>query len=556
MQSTILKDLIDTMKSVYDEAKDLYKSGKSPRVSLSRGAKKGTLQFPVIASRAISLEDITMISKALERQYVSFVRIVASLNATTEEKDIESYLKTLHQNFELDDVDTTTAGKTFLRSIDSKVNEGLNVVHDLNKEAFKSARIIDENAIIVEPMDLSTKQRMNYFNKVQNIAEGNLYRSHNGIFAISESGSIKEIFLIENEGNYSICESIAFPDNIVYASNAHILAEAEKLMGPIMKADCKPYEYPFNESILNDLCHNTELGLLTEKTFKFNSKSGKHEAIKPNSKPTKVYQYNSKQKGYQQEIYHKFLSDDNKNTNVEKSKAPNPEEQATQLSMVADKNGGLTDNDVKKANELVPTMLHLVTHFKKDDKIVQSQDYLIGVKTIIHPVSTDSMISNLTKGVKRDKTFLNILKYTTGEINFFKDLVFTIGNIKDEIKSKYKDSMWWSALRRRQEKAKNLAKIRAKNQLLPNATIVMTQDEVDIIKQQYKIDFGKAATAKSLMSSYYLLAFVIVDPSAEIAKFLFDGENDFSQQSYTSLERENSNQAKEVKNIMQILGKM
>ena len=58
------------------------------------------------------------------------------------------------------------------------------------------------------------------------------------------------------------------------------------------------------------------------------------------------------------------------------------------------------------------------------------------------------------------------------------------------------------------------------------------------------------------MKSYFLLGFAILDPATETIRIIFDGDADYNTLSYTALERENSNQAREVKNIMQVLGKM
>lgn len=81
-------------------------------------------------------------------------------------------------------------------------------------------------------------------------------------------------------------------------------------------------------------------------------------------------------------------------------------------------------------------------------------------------------------------------------------------------------------------------------------------DEVQKLRNDHSVDLMDTHTVRKLMDQYFLLAFVIADTASELAYFMFDGEGDFQQYSYVSLERENSNQARDVKNIMQILGKM
>lgn len=528
MAESIFTDIVNTFKEINDSTKQALKTAKG-RQSLSRTAKKGTMQFAVITSRANSLADTTMIAKALERQYVSFIRVVASLNATTNEDDVESYLKTLHQNFDIGDVSTTgRIGSLFQKS--NRLEETFNRLHELNETVLSSY----DDKIVVHYKDLPMYQRNNYFNQVSKLVKGPLYQTPKGIFTEND-GMVSELFLTESieDGTYEIMRSHEIPQSFEFTKMDNRLANS--YMQVAQARETKEYQYPFNDTILNELC--------TESKIIINEAKGKKSLGLGNAAVSKKIKYGINSTKLKGNISNNLTGD--MTINVKQSQNNKPINKVNELS----------DNDAKKANELVPTMVHLVTHFQKNDKIVRTEEYIIGVKTIIHPVTSESMIENLVKGVKRDRMFQHILKYTTGEVSFFKDLVFALNDIKGEIKTKYKDSIWWTALRRRKERAKILSRIGV-NSLLPNATIVVTQDEIDYIRNNYKIDFSNTNTAIELMKSYYLLGFVIVDPSVETCKFLFDGDVDFREQSYTSLERENSNKAKDIQNIMQILGKM
>lgn len=542
MAESIFQDIVNTFKEINNETKQAFKATKNRPQSISRAAKKGTMQFAVITSRANSLADTTMVAKALERQYVSFIRVVASLNATTHEDDIDSYLKTLHQNFDIGDVSTTGRIGSILQST-KELEESFNRLHELNETVINA----DPNKIVVHYKDLPMYQRNNYFNQVGKLVKGPLYKTSKGIFTESE-GLISEIFLTESleNGTYEIVQSHKIPQSFEFTKIDNTLANS--YMKAVQIRESKEYQYPFNETILNDLCTESTITINEAKARSGNNKSNSNSV--PVSRKVRYNISSNKVKG---DINNNLSGNvgvsmgmvGNMDVNLKKAPDKKPINRVIELS----------DNDAKKANELVPTMVHLVTHFQKDDKIVRTEEYLIGVKTIIHPVSSESMIENLVKGVKRDRMFQHILKYTTGEVSFFKDLVLTLNDIKGEIKTKYRDSIWWTALRRRKERAKVLSRIRV-NELLPNATIVVTSDELEYIRVNYKIDFNNINTAKELMKAYYLLGFVIVDPSVETCKFLFDGDVDFREQSYSSLERENSNKSKEIQNIMQILGKM
>src|SRR5699024_9085272 len=98
----ILKDINDTLKDVKNIAKELsFKSDTIKGTSLAKMSSAATLQFPIIVSRSINNDTAQAVSKAMERQYATFVQIVISLNPYLDlqkDKDMSSYLKNIHQN--------------------------------------------------------------------------------------------------------------------------------------------------------------------------------------------------------------------------------------------------------------------------------------------------------------------------------------------------------------------------------------------------------------------------------------------------------------------------
>ena len=504
--NTILKDIIDSIKIGYDFANDkISKISKFKNTnSISRGAKSGTLQFQTITTDSISLKEGIMISKALERNYVSFIRILTSLNSVTSAKNVQDYLSNLHQNLDL--YESYQGGN--LESVEYGLAYKLDKMHDMHKQ-FKS---LYEGKMLIEHKDLPLLERNSYFKQLKEMVEGKCVKTNKGVFELNEDGTASEIFLLEDsDRNMSVYKSMPIDVNFRFMSESITVTE-NKMKHNLLKEN-KEFISPFKETCLNELTSPTKLGIRYN-----NSVSKLNGATKDNGD----IQF-----------------------------ADNP----TTINKVS-KDGGLLDNDAKKANELVPTMLRLVTHFQnKEGKIIRTEEYIIGVKAELHPVNTASIVENLVKGIKKNNTFFNFVKLTTGEISFFKDFVFALNDIKDDVDSKFRDNSWWSALKRRKQYAKVFSRLGIKD-YKPNSTIVVSIDEINLIKQQYKLDFSDKNVVKKLMNNYFLLGFVICDPSTETCKFLFDGDRDFVTYSYASLERENSNKTKEISNIMQILGKM
>lgn len=202
----------------------------------------------------------------------------------------------------------------------------------------------------------------------------------------------------------------------------------------------------------------------------------------------------------------------------------------------------LADNDVKKANELVPTTLTVTLQLIKGDNFGGNQNFVIGVKGLMHPVNSNEMISNLLDGFKSGNKFFNFIRWTTGEISFLKDLLFNVDEIKEDVIKKHSktNSHWWSTLKRRKALARTKNAF-GKAKILPNATIVCSMEELMEMKDAYNVDLMDPKNIKRIMDRYFLLGFVVVDESQELCYFMFDGESEYQALSFKGLEKENNN---------------
>lgn len=115
IHETLLKDIMD----LYDEVKDIAKNGKVVKgkgpmagvSSLSKASSNLTLVFPVICSRGISIENSSMISKAIEKNSVTMLqRMFTSWQiADSGVENAQDYIRQFHSNISsrvasLDDV--------------------------------------------------------------------------------------------------------------------------------------------------------------------------------------------------------------------------------------------------------------------------------------------------------------------------------------------------------------------------------------------------------------------------------------------------------------------
>ena len=215
----------------------------------------------------------------------------------------------------------------------------------------------------------------------------------------------------------------------------------------------------------------------------------------------------------------------------------------------------MNDSEVKKANEAIPTTLALKIHIQdKSGAIRQTIDFLIGVKVVLHPVSSNEIVNNLSGN--RGK-FFDFIRWTSGEISFFKDFVFAIDDIKRDVVNKSQGkSGWFPVLKRTQARSNILKRFKGKG-YMPNATLIVSLEELEDLKSKTGMDLTNESAVKNIMNKYFLLAFIIVDASTETIQIL-DGRDGagFETLSFNSLKREsNGNSAAEFKEILKSMNK-
>ena len=200
--------------------------------------------------------------------------------------------------------------------------------------------------------------------------------------------------------------------------------------------------------------------------------------------------------------------------------------------------------DIKKANEATPSLMiiNFVTQADgRDNEIVNTA--VIGVKCVIHYVSSSEMMNRMVLKNTDRRGLLNFIRATTGEIQFFRDFLFAIDRAKIDAvakTSKGSNSRIWKMLEIRANRAKMNATARADNAACAAITmLVLSKAEVDIIKQSYRLDLSKASTMLSVMKGYNFIGVAVIDEVNEKVDFLYDdGTKNFETISFMSLERE------------------
>lgn len=219
----------------------------------------------------------------------------------------------------------------------------------------------------------------------------------------------------------------------------------------------------------------------------------------------------------------------------------------------------LIDTDVKKANEMIPTLMN-VTFTQIIDKTPVLSSIVIGVKAKMIPLDSMDIMNRIINKNKDNNFFIKFFRSTTREISFVKDFVLAIDKAKSDALSfstKGRSNKIWKILEKRASKSKASRIVNTNNSAMAISTLVITSEEAEALKKMNGIDVYNPKTAGSIMESYNLLAFGIVDDMMETFKIMRDnGDYSYETYAYSALEKELSDsQAKKTLNLMAKIAK-
>lgn len=215
----------------------------------------------------------------------------------------------------------------------------------------------------------------------------------------------------------------------------------------------------------------------------------------------------------------------------------------------------LVDQDVKKANELVPTLMH-VNFVSVDDKSKYpiSTSLVVGVKAKLYAIDGVDIMDRLKVKHNDKNLLLNLVKASTREISFFKDFILAIDKAKIDAISQSRrgsSSKMWKVLERRATKSKIRRFLSMKNDATAITTVCITQDEAEFLKKTEYIDIENSKTIRPIMDAYNMMGFVIADESLEVCKFMFDtGDDQWEMLTFNNLEKEQKDNTKKIINLM------
>lgn len=214
----------------------------------------------------------------------------------------------------------------------------------------------------------------------------------------------------------------------------------------------------------------------------------------------------------------------------------------------------ILSSDVKKVNELVPSMMIINFMIKDPTGEMKRQQSTIGVKCKMYPVNSNEMVNKIVSKHVDSNILLKLVKVGTREISFFKDFLLAIDGAKINALSKSKrgsSSKLFKVLERRALGGKVRKTFGSVNNCKPIFSLVISREEADYMLNYNDVDVDNPRVVIPIMEKLNLMYFVIVDESNETAKFLLDGDTNYETLSFSALEKEtNDGGYKKVVNLM------
>ena len=473
----ILKDLITDVLDVADNSEiDKFISKKNPSIkSITRANKDLTMTFPVMASNTVDPASAQLVSRALERKFVTLTQMLLSAISITSSKDAIDHLKNVHSNLDLSslfDVDDYLA---------------------ISQEA-----------------------------------------TANHIFDAAEIKAVYE----------------AFRQDRLHAKPINHLRES--LMDDMMSRMRQDPKFNANiaDARFNNLSDEDKaraVNLLNTDTATRN-----RDLTRQNRTLTQQLNDIERNEGRMRRNFARTQSQSNRRINDLRQSNDNLQSRLDDIRN--NTRAGLVklakDQDYKKANELQPTLLQIQFISTNDNNDPITVDAYVGIKTKIYCVDSADIANHIVSKRSYNFSLYNLIKATSGEIEFWRDFVFAIKKAKiDAVSNTHRgsSSKLWKVLERRALASKINRFMSARNDATAITTLMVSAYDVEMLRKMEDIDISDSRVARKLMDDYNLVGIVIVDDSTESAKIIFDtGDDEYEPYTFKTLKRDDKMDYKQM----------
>lgn len=537
-------------------------SDSSSNGSIIARARNSVLQFPVyITNSGIRVNEAHLISKFLERVYASYVQQTLAQNPIRSEEDLQNmnFLKDIHVNFKESGY-VPNKYYTPIDDIDKMITES-----KYNKIYGDGFVVEFTNVEITDPYYLAEFRRLSHEPLEGFKFEDKRLGIGGGTYNSADDKDQEEPKKAETPKKTETTKKKDDPDR-------------NKTSSTIEKTKYPDKEYSDNQLIeiatgreVSDDEFRTDPKTMTPKEIREIEKA-RDERIKENNaalidlqnKIKRANGYDVTIDGKKVKIYHRkdrngddiFFTPGKEKTGTVSITNFNNRDKAVALPEI------LKDVEIKKINGMLPYAIKCSFRVAGTNHIADI-DYLIGVKTVLHLVDMKELAKDLPSIIEGSMKGLRKIKYKMGELSWL-DYMFDLKGVKKNAAKKLNSNSRWLSTLKALSDAKNtdagltrdLAQLIGKENgiPLPNASLVISKNEVEDMREKTGIDINDTKVANRLMNKLFLICLIIIDGSASSMKVLMEGQTSWDVQALAQLDAEKSKMDNSA--IMQELGKM
>lgn len=513
MGNTLHEAGSDTVDTIVQIAKGLSnvatnaqadKSGYSYS-SIAKAASKLIAVFPVLASRTVSFDTARMTSKYIEQISCQFFMFALQQANISNAKDGIEYLRQFHQNLNMGDDNTDSviaAMQSWIDAYTKGTQESTTFADILNNEVLSEA-MVDPFMMQSDDVKISAYDMRELMHAMQESANIQFYDTKLNPLSVDDY-VVREFA----GGDYRVTVS------------PYILNEA--------KANKRKANNSYNE----------------------NKEQHRHE-----EKMNEIL--NDRMKIYQNAQSEKDKQDgENEKQQKEDQKSTSRDNDWRDANRMHNNTAFLKDQDIKKMNDAVPSILIVKFYQKNNNDGVSgvATEFLIGIKSKVVPITTAEILRRIMNDNKDGQKFLKFMRVITGELKA-SDVLLGLSRITDDVKSyKVKGARGdiWTLLQNRAVAAKEQVRSGKHNDFSAITTVLISQQDADELYREENFDINDPKNAIHFMQSYNLMGFAIADDSNEVLHLLLDnGSKNFEDISYRMLERETQDSTyKKLINLM------
>jgi hypothetical protein len=533
--------------------------------SIVKEAQKNVFEFPVFVSNTIPLDFATATVSLLEQVYATYLQMAVSLNpiidAASAKRGVQFADYKTNTNKYLEYTDTTYQHDVCHAEY---INEDCKIDFDLLSIDDKEAKLINE-AVDYQPLS----EFEHFFQEADEpIPPANMASTYNRFPKpkLNDDGSLTQPIEFETDAKGQL---IWLPADQITA----MLANAPKIPsnGKIPEANALATYFRF--------CDANKLVLPSDGTLQKLGTDQAHDTAQ-----TRLFNAQRAQAQAQADRannpYYKAADAVNTGAQAVNSVAMAAKNVATLPSQIKDAKARATidqyraahldedqarmktdtyarmktsniqyvrDADCQKLNTMKPLLMKVTLNMLNKDDSLQPVEYVIGVKCHTRMIQSSILPEVAQYPLKEMDKVSRKVKWRAGELKFFKDLVFRIKEKKQTAADARDPNRKWYRrlyeLAHMQGDAPSAAVVQGKslfktfikdkqgkgdlqNGMIPNATIVMSQSDVDFIKGETEIDLLKPSSAKKFCGELFLMSLVIIDTDRESIKILLPDMNE------------------------------